>query len=275
MQTPEPDRYAVVGHPIRHSRSPLIHGMFARQAGDRLSYDLIDAEPDAFEEVVREFFAAGGKGLNVTVPHKRAAYQLAERIGQEAALAQAVNTLSLEHDAIRGDNTDGIGFMRDLTVNLRQSVSGKRVLILGAGGAARGIVAPLLGGGPAELWLANRTLERAHDLRQAFLGLGEIVVSSFEDLDQLPPFDIVINATSAGLTGVQPTFPGNLVDSGSFCYDLVYGAEDTPFVAWARAHGAGQAEQGWGMLVEQAAESYLIWRGHRPDTSAVLATLAT
>ena len=139
---PEPDRYAVVGHPIRHSRSPLIHGMFARQAGDRLTYDLIDAEPDDFETVVREFFAAGGKGLNVTVPHKRAAYRLAERIGQEAALAQAVNTLSLEHDAIRGDNTDGIGFMRDLTVNLRQSVAGRRVLILGAGGAARGIVGP-------------------------------------------------------------------------------------------------------------------------------------
>ena len=124
--------------------------------------------PTRLTTVVREFFAEGGKGLNVTVPHKRAAYQLAEHIGQEAALAQAVNTLSLEHDAIRGDNTDGIGFMRDLTVNLRQSVSGKRVLILGAGGAARGIVAPLLGGGPAELWLANRTLERAHDLRQAF-----------------------------------------------------------------------------------------------------------
>ena len=274
MHSPEPDRYAVVGHPVRHSRSPLIHGMFARQAGDRLTYDLIDAEPDEFETVVREFFAGGGKGLNVTVPHKRAAYGLAEHIGQEAALAQAVNTLSLEHDAIRGDNTDGIGFMRDLTVNLRQSVADRRVLILGAGGAARGIVGPLLGGEPAELWLANRTLERAHDLRQAFLGLGEIVVSSFEDLGRLPSFDVVINATSAGLTGVQPTFPGSLVDSGSFCYDLIYGAEDTPFVAWARAHGAGQAAQGWGMLVEQAAESYQIWRGHRPDTSAVLAKLA-
>ncbi len=273
MHSPEPDRYAVVGHPIRHSRSPLIHGMFAGQAGDRLTYDLIDAAPDEFESVVREFFESGGKGLNVTVPHKRAAYRLSEHIGQEAALAQAVNTLSLEHDSIRGDNTDGIGFMRDLTVNLKQSIAGRRVLILGAGGAARGIVGPLLGGEPSELWLANRTVERAYDLRKEFLGLGEIIVSSFEDLGQLPPFSIVINATSAGLKGEQPAFPGTLLTPGSFCYDLAYGADDTPFVAWARAHGAGQAEQGWGMLVEQAAESYLIWRGHRPDTSAVLATL--
>ena len=247
--------------------------MFARQAGDRLTYDLIDAAPDEFESVVREFFESGGKGLNVTVPHKRAAYRLSEHIGQEAALAQAVNTLSIEHGAIRGDNTDGIGFMRDLTVNLKQSVAGRRVLILGAGGAARGIVGPLLGGEPSELWLANRTVERAYDLRKEFLGLGEIIVSSFEDLGQLPPFSIVINATSAGLKGEQPAFPGTLLTPGSFCYDLAYGADDTPFVAWARAHGAGQAEQGWGMLVEQAAESYLIWRGHRPDTSAVLATL--
>ena len=175
---------------------------------------------------------------------------------------------------IRGDNTDGIGFMRDLTLNYRWSVAGRRVLILGAGGAARGIVAPLLGAGPAQLWLANRTLERAEDLRREFLGLGEIVVSSFQDLDRLPPFDIVINATSAGLKGVQPAFPGSLLSAGSLCYDLAYSVNDTPFVAWARAHGAGEAAQGWGMLVEQAAESFLIWRGHRPDTAAVLEALA-
>ena len=274
MQTPEPDRYAVVGHPVHHSRSPLIHGMFARQAGDHLSYGLIDVEPEEFEKTVRGFFAAGGKGLNVTVPHKQAAYRLAQRLGREAALAQAVNTLSLEHEMIRGDNTDGIGFMRDLTLNYRWSVAGRRVLILGAGGAARGIVAPLLGAGPAQLWLANRTLERAEDLRREFLRLGEIVVSSFQDLYRLPPFDIVINATSAGLKGVQPEFPGSLLSTESFCYDLAYSVNDTPFVAWARAHGAGEAAQGWGMLVEQAAESFLIWRGHRPDTAAVLEALA-
>ncbi|HEX5419567.1 MAG TPA: shikimate dehydrogenase [Gammaproteobacteria bacterium] len=267
------DRYGLVGYPVHHSRSPLIHQLFARQTSQRLTYELIEAQPADFETAVRGFGAAGGKGLNVTVPHKEAAYRLAAELGEEAAAAGAVNTLSFRADGLRGDNTDGVGFLRDLTVNHGCAVADRRVLILGAGGAVRGILPPLLSSGLAELVVANRTLERAEQLRDRFAKLGEIVVCRFGDLEQSEAFDLVVNATSAGLHGETPPFPSAIVGPESFCYDLAYSRNDTPFVAWARAQGAGRAEQGLGMLVEQAAESFRIWRGVRPETRAILAQL--
>lgn len=268
-----PDRYALVGHPVEHSRSPLIHQLFARQAGHSLTYELIDAAESEFETAVRGFQAAGGKGMNVTVPHKEAAFELADEHGREAAAARAVNTLSFEGAQIRGDNTDGTGFMRDLTVNNEQPVAQRRVLVLGAGGAARGILAPLLGARPAELVVANRTPARAEQLAGIFADHGSITTCAFDDLGALEAFDLVINATSAGLKGEQPPFPASLVGPATFCYDLAYSIKGTPFVEWAQSRGAGRAVQGWGMLVEQAAESFRIWRGVMPDTAPILAQL--
>jgi shikimate dehydrogenase len=268
-----PDRYALVGHPVAHSRSPLIHQLFARQTGQRMTYELIDAEPEQFETAVRGFQAAGGRGMNVTVPHKEAAFDLAKTHGEAAVVARAANTLTFTAGSIRGDNTDGIGFMRDLTVNHNCEVAGARVLVLGAGGATRGLLGPLLRAKPASLVLANRTLERAETLREQFAASGDIDVCSFTDLAARGAFDILVNATSAGLHGDQPPFPASLVTARSFCYDLAYSLKMTPFAEWASARGAGRVVQGWGMLIEQAAESFEIWRGVRPDTAPIRAQL--
>jgi shikimate dehydrogenase len=260
-----PDRYALVGHPVEHSRSPLIHTVFARQTRQALTYELIDAEPAAFETAVRGFGAAGGKGLNVTVPHKEAAFALCGENSEAAKLAGAVNTITIVDGALHGDNTDGTGFIRDVTVNLRQGLAGARIVVLGAGGAARGIVGPLLAERPAELTIGNRTKERAEEIVARFAN-PLLKARTFAELAEQPSFDVLINATSAGLKGEAPPFPASLVGLHSFCYDLVYGSGDTPFVAWAKAHGAARAVHGWGMLVEQAADSFAIWRGVRPDT---------
>ncbi len=268
-KTPAPDRYGVVGHPVEHSRSPLIHTVFARQTRQHLTYELIDATPEAFETAVRGFGAAGGKGLNVTVPHKEAAFALCDERSEAATVAGAVNTITIAGGRLRGDNTDGIGFIRDVTVNQRQSLAGKRIAVLGAGGAARGILGPLLAEGPATIAIANRTADRAEALVAKF-GAAALDAYTFAALAEQPPFDVVINATSAGLKGEPPPFPASLVGPQSFCYDLVYASGDTPFVVWAKAHGARRAVQGWGMLVEQAAESFAIWRGVRPDTKPLL-----
>ena len=264
-----PDRYALVGHPVEHSRSPLIHTVFARQTGQRLTYELIDAEPAAFETAVRGFGAAGGKGLNVTVPHKESAFALCGAKSPAATAAGAVNTISIVEGALRGDNTDGLGFIRDVTVNLRQPLAGARIVVLGAGGAARGIIGPLLNEQPAEITIANRTKERADEVVARF-AQARLVARTFAELAEQAAFDVIINATSAGLKGEASPFPASLVGPKSFCYDLVYSSSDTPFVAWAKEHGAARAAQGWGMLVEQAAESFSIWRGVRPDTKPLL-----
>ena len=274
-QTPM-DQYAVVGYPVEHSRSPMIHGLFARQTGEKITYALLPAEPDNFERAVREFAAAGGKGLNVTIPHKEAAWKLANELGPEAERARAVNTLSLRAtNRIRGDNTDGIGFLRDLTQNHKVNLSGKRVLVLGAGGAARGILPQMLDADLGELVLANRTMARANRLVELFEAAEKVSVCSFTSLNDHASFNVVINATSTGLKGELPPFPASCLDSNSFCYDLTYSSKQTPFVQWAQDHGAGQAVQGWGMLIEQAAESFAIWRGVRPDTAPLLQQLAT
>jgi shikimate dehydrogenase len=243
--------------------------VFARQTGQRLTYELIDAEPPAFETAVRGFGAAGGKGMNVTVPHKEAAFALCSRSSEAATAAGAVNTISIADGVLTGHNTDGIGLIRDLTVNLRQSLAGARIVVLGAGGAARGIIGPLLKENPSELTLANRTKERADQL-VAKLGGSSLVARTFAELADLAPADFLINATSAGLKGEPPPFPASLVGPQTFCYDLVYGSNDTPFVVWGKTHGAARAVHGWGMLVEQAAESFEIWRGVRPDTKPLL-----
>jgi shikimate dehydrogenase len=269
------DRYAVVGHPVQHSRSPMIHQLFARQTGEKLSYELIDASPSDFEVAIRGFGAAGGKGLNITVPHKQAAFELATECSIEAGRANAVNTLSFKAGgAIHGDNTDGSGFYRDLSVNQAQTVADKRVLILGAGGATRGILAPLLDAQATSILIANRTVARAELLVEQFDGDKQLAACEFGALEAQQPFDIVINATSAGMRGESLPFPEHCVGPMSFCYDLAYGLKGTPFVSWARGQGVAKAVQGWGMLVEQAAESFYIWRGVRPDTAAILAKIA-
>jgi shikimate dehydrogenase len=275
MLTPSPklDRYALVGYPVSHSRSPLIHRLFADQTGERLTYELIEASPEQFETAVLGFAAAGGKGMNVTVPHKEAAFQLCRSHGSEAKEAGAVNTITFRSGSPHGDNTDGTGFIRDLCENHEQEIANKRILILGAGGAARGIIRPILAGKPAFVVLANRKIERAAALKDDLGSPPGLSIRRFDQLEELENFDIVINATSAGLNGEKPPFAANLVDQRTFCYDLAYSVKPTPFVAWANENGAGQAVQGWGMLVEQAAESFAIWRGKRPDTQPILSTL--
>jgi shikimate dehydrogenase len=275
MTTPAPDRYAVVGHPIDHSRSPVIHRVFAQQTGENMSYEAIDAAPANFETAVRGFAAAGGRGLNITVPHKQAAFALTNRCGAEAQRAGAVNTISFGPDGhIKGDNTDGIGLIRDLTFNLDFSLEQQRILILGAGGATRGILGPILDESPEAVVLANRTLARAEDLQSVFEN-DLLSVCQFDDLTDVEPFDLIVNATSAGLRGDKPPFPGSCLNADSLCYDLAYSLKQTPFVAWALEQGAEHAVEGWGMLIEQAAESFLIWRGVRPDTGPILKNLQT
>jgi shikimate dehydrogenase len=268
-----PDRYAVIGHPIAHSRSPRIHAAFAAAAGQHLAYDRIDAAPEAFEGIVRDFFDDGGRGLNVTLPHKEAAARLADRLTGRARLAGAVNTLARQPDgALLGDNTDGAGLMADLA-RLGIAVRSARVLVLGAGGATRGILGPLLEAQPATLVVANRTAARATALAAEFAAArGTVLGCGYDTLASLVaagPFDLVIHATSLGLQGEAPPLPPGVVGSGSVAYDLGYGAGDTPFVRWARAQGVTRAEQGLGMLIEQAAESFFLWRGVRPDTAAL------
>lgn len=267
------DQYGVVGHPVSHSLSPFIHGMFARETGQAMTYRLFDVRPADLEVHVRDFFAQGGRGLNITLPHKIAARELADDLTTRAAHAAAVNTLAwLDGGSILGDNTDGAGLVRDLRDNLGLALAGRRVLIMGAGGATRGVLAPLLGLEPAVVVIANRTPERAAALATAFSDLGVTQGVGFGDVGA-DPFDLVINATSASLSGDIPPLPPGAVDSSTVCYDLAYGKSATAFVAWAQERGCAQAQQGLGMLVEQAAESFQLWRGVRPTTATVLAAL--
>lgn len=272
MAESAPDRYGVVGFPVAHSRSPFIHGMFARQTAQNMAYRLYEIPPAAFRTEVGRFFAEGGSGLNITVPHKTAAADFASELSARAERAGAANTLAMQDGRIYGDNTDGAGLVRDLLENLRAEVAGRRVLILGAGGATRGIIAPLLEIGLDELLVANRSAERARDLVTPFSDLGKVRGCGFDDLPTRP-FDLVINATSAGLDGKVPAITPAVVGPATLCYDLSYSRTDTPFVKWARNQGCGRAVEGWGMLVEQAAESFALWRGVRPETGAVLAVL--
>jgi len=270
-----PDQYGVVGHPVAHSLSPFIHAMFARQTGQAMSYRLFDFPPEALQERVAAFFAEGGRGLNITLPYKMAAVARANELTARAQHAGAVNTLAMRKDGtILGDNTDGVGLSQDLCVNQRVVVTRRRVLIIGAGGAVRGILAPLLALAPEVVVIANRTADRAKALAAAFAQMGNVQGVGFRYIAG-GPYDLVINATSASLTGEIPDVPIAVIGPDTFCYDMAYGKGDTPYVRWCMELGCRAAASGWGMLVEQAAESFRLWRGVRPLTGPVLAALTS
>lgn len=267
------DQYGVFGHPVAHSFSPFIHGVFARETGQQMSYRAYDVAPEELSERVKDFFGGGGHGLNITLPHKIAAAEVAQELTARAAHAAAVNTLALQADnIILGDNTDGAGLVRDLCDNLRLVITQRRLLILGAGGATRGVLAPILGLEPAIVVIANRTPERAEALAAAFADLGVTQGVGFAHVGDTP-FDLIINATSASLSGDIPPIPAGAIGPGTVCYDLAYGRSAMAFVRWAKQSGCRRAVQGLGMLVEQAAESFRLWRGVRPQTAPVLAAL--
>jgi shikimate dehydrogenase len=269
-----PDRYAVIGHPVHHSRSPFIHARFAAQTGQAISYTTIDATPEMFGPTAHEFFSGGGKGLNVTIPHKEAAAQLVDELTPRAQRAGAVNLMAARRDgSLLGDNADGAGLVRDLVANHHVDIAGCSILLLGAGGAARGVLAPLLELKPRELTIVNRNLERAHALAQYFADLGSLRATGYDEL-QGKAYDLVINATATSLSGALPPLPPGVVNAHSTCYDLAYGKDGTAFTRWAQRLGCAQAITGLGMLVEQAAESFYLWRGVRPETAPVLAALA-
>ncbi|GIK85861.1 MAG: shikimate dehydrogenase (NADP(+)) [Betaproteobacteria bacterium] len=268
-----PDRYAVVGNPVAHSKSPRIHAAFAQATGQDMSYEHLLAPLDAFVPTVEAFRGAGGRGLNVTVPFKLEAFALAAVHSSRAQLAGAVNTLMVEPDGRwYGDNTDGAGLVRDLTENLGLELRDRRILVLGAGGAARGILGPLLDGLPHSLAIANRTHAKAVALAAAFAPLGPIEAIALSALPRRH-YDLVINSTSVGLASEVHDWPGSVFAPGSFAYDLVYSDQPTQFVHWALAQGAERTADGLGMLIEQAAESFHLWRGVRPHTAPVFALL--
>lgn len=270
------DRYAVFGNPIGHSKSPFIHAAFARQTGQDLTYSAMLAPADDFAGALRAFVAAGGRGANVTLPFKEEAFRLATRLTARAQLAGAVNTLSFAADGMLGDNTDGCGLVRDLCVNLACPIQGRRVLLLGAGGAARGALDPLLAAAPAVLVIANRTPDKALALAAAAGEPGVVKGCAYPALAG-QSFDLLINATSASLAGELPALPEGVFAPGSLAYDMMYragqAADNTPFLAFAREQGAARRADGLGMLVEQAAEAFFLWRGVRPESAPVMAQL--
>jgi len=265
------DRYAVVGNPIGHSLSPMIHRAFAHQTEQSISYEALLIEPGEFAEQVKRLQQLGVLGLNVTVPFKQEAWQLARKRSPRAELAGAVNTLIFQPDGgVDGDTTDGVGLMTDLRVNHKALIRNRKVLVLGAGGAVRGILGPLLLQQPAEVMIANRTIAKAQALSQVFAAQGDLGSCAYEELGRTG-YDLIINGTSAGLSQQVPPIPDTILNSNSFCYDMMYNvSEATAFVRWAQERGAAKVSDGLGMLVEQAAESFHIWRGLRPDTQEVI-----
>lgn len=267
------DRYAVFGNPIKHSKSPQIHSAFAEQTAHALSYDAICVDEGGFPEAVSSFMQGPGKGLNITIPFKQEAWQMAEVRSQRAELAGAVNTLYRNAEGqLCGENTDGIGMVRDIVENNGGKIEGADVLILGAGGAVRGVLQPVLEQKPRRLVIANRTASKAELLADLVADLGDVEGCGFDALDG-QQFDLVINGTAASLQGEVPPLPDDLLKSAAWCYDMMYSADVTAFCQWAQDHNAEKSIDGLGMLVEQAAESFYIWRGIRPATQPVIATL--
>jgi shikimate dehydrogenase len=264
------DRYAVFGQPINHSKSPRIHRLFAEHTGQQISYEAQEVSADQFLATATAFFAQGGKGLNCTVPLKELAYTFADCKTERGQLAKAINTLAIQSDgSILGDNTDGIGLVRDLTINNDISLTGKDILILGAGGACRGILAPILNEKPGSVVIANRNLSKAENLVADFSHTGFISVSNYDDLLH-KKFDLIINATSASLSSKLPPLTRNMLKADGCCYDLAYGNKPTPFVLWGFENDARKSLDGLGMLVEQASEAFFIWRGVYPKTTEVI-----
>ncbi len=265
--------YGVVGQPVERSRLPFIHGLFARQTKRAMSYRRYDIAAEAFRPWVLDFFRGKGKGLNVTVPHKHAAAELSNELTPRAERAGAVNALTKQDDRIVGDNTDGAGLVRDLRDNLGLSLANKTILMLGAGSATRGALAPLLAMDPKRVIIANRTAERAQTLAGSFGDLGSLRGCGFAELETQPA-DLIINATSVGSGSEMPTLDRSILGSGTVCYDMAYGRGTTPFTRWANQNGCNRTVKGWGMLVEQAAESFQLWHGLRPETETVIAILS-
>ncbi|MEW8291048.1 MAG: shikimate dehydrogenase [Candidatus Thiodiazotropha endolucinida] len=267
------DKYAVIGNPIEHSKSPEIHRAFAQQTGEPVEYGRILGNIDDFAGDVRRFLGEGGLGLNVTVPLKEQAWRLADELSPGAHTAGAVNTLiRLENNQLRGDNTDGIGLVRDLTVNQGFRLQGKRILMLGAGGAVRGVIRPLLEQHPKRIIIANRTASKAYSLANGVSTYGQVAGCGLDELAGTQ-FDLIINGTAAGLAGEVPSIPDSVLSKGGWCYDMLYSNQATAFQQWGYEHKAARSLDGLGMLVEQAAESFRLWRGILPETSPVIAML--
>ncbi len=268
------DRYAVMGYPVAHSRSPVIHRLFAVQTGQNLQYELLEVAPEKLESAIKQFARTGGKGLNITLPHKSEVTRFVDDMSERASTAGAINTLVFKNKEVYGDNTDGVGLIRDLKENLEIELEGANILILGAGGSTRGIISPLLEEKPESIVIANRTMDKATALAQIFSAQGPVSAVSFKNVRTPPEFDLVINATSAGVKGETPPYPEHAISNKTICYDLSYSMRATPFSSWAKEQGAAKSYMGWGMLVEQAAESFYLWRGVRPDTATVLKQLS-
>ncbi len=267
---PHSDQYAVFGHPINHSKSPRIHQLFAEQTQQQMSYVAQDVPAESFESAVQQFFQQGGKGLNCTVPLKQLAWQRADQLSKRAKISKAVNTLILQEDGtLLGENTDGIGLVADLTNNHSMALLDSKILILGAGGASRGIIEPLMQQSPRHIVIANRTVEKAITLSHEFSQLGDIKGCGYEEIGNAQ-FDLILNATSASLSGKLPPLAEHILTENGSCYDLAYANQATAFVLWGRAQNAKKSLDGLGMLVEQAAEAFYCWRGTRPETSAII-----
>jgi shikimate dehydrogenase len=275
-----PDRYAVIGHPIAHSKSPLIHGLFAQATGQNMRYEAIDggAEPGGFARALAAFRAGGGQGVNVTLPFKLEALAAADEVSDEARLAGAANALRVEGAHVQAQNFDGVGLVRDLENNLAMPLAGRRVLLLGAGGAARGALLPLARAQAARIVIANRTAAKARELARNLAPhlppACALDGSGLDELERGETFDLIINATSASLSHDTPVVPARAFAPGALAYDMVYGLGLTPFLKQAQAAGCVRLADGVGMLVEQAAEAFAWWRGVRPETRTVLARLA-
>jgi shikimate dehydrogenase len=264
------DNYAVFGNPIEHSKSPLIHNLFAKQTEEKLIYKAKLVAHNNFKNTVIDFYNAGGKGLNITVPFKQEAWQLVNQLQPRAKLAGAVNTIWFNKQGdIIGDNTDGIGLVRDLINNHQQTIYHKKVLILGAGGAVRGVLTPILAEKPINLTIANRTVSKAEELVNLFSKANNLSYSSYAELE-LQKFDIIINGTSSSLQGQLPPLPNNILADNAIVYDMMYANQPTIFMKWGKNQGAKFAIDGLGMLIEQAAEAFFIWRGVRPNTKVVI-----
>lgn len=266
------DQYAVFGNPIEHSKSPAIHQTFAEQTGEAVTYTKQLVKADGFVAAADGFFAEGGKGLNITVPFKQDAYGYAAKLTPRARRAGAVNTLMMQEGVVLGDTTDGAGLVRDITENLGWQIATKRVLILGAGGAVRGVLEPLLDQQPQHIVIANRTVDKALQLSKGFAEMGYLCGCGLDMLEG-QQFDLIINGTSVSLQGGSLLLPDDLLVEGGQAYDMMYGAEPTAFLQWAQQQGASAVADGLGMLVEQAAESFNLWRGVRPKTKSVIAEL--
>ena len=272
------DQYAVIGNPIAHSKSPWIHAEFSQICDERLNYGLLESEPDAeaFKSIIKRFIESGAKGVNVTMPFKEIAWEMADQLSERAKLAGAVNTLSFtDAGLILGDTTDGVGLVNDLTNNIKINLASKKILILGAGGAVKGVIQPLLEKEPEVVHIVNRSVHRAEELVGVFSTYGPVSAGSYDHLPGLGQFDVVINATPANFSGELPPIPADIFTSQGLAYDMSYAAAPTLFERWCVENGASAVCNGLGMLVEQAAEAFYIWRDKRPPTEQVLADLRT